>query len=167
VNDISAFRLDESMPEVVSRYGAGVVLMHMRGIPSTMHTLAPSSDIFSEVYEELQIAVNTAYKSDIGRDRIMLDPGIGFGKNAQESLQLINQLSGLESLQLPILVGTSRKSFIGEVLDKPVGERLLGTVASSIVAILGGAHVLRVHDVEEVDVAARMVDAILNEGIPE
>ena len=165
VNDISTFRFDEKMPELVNRFQAGVVLMHMRGTPSTMHTLPPSTDIFQEVYEDLQIAVNKAYKYDIAHDRIVVDPGIGFGKNAKESLQLVNRLSGLRSLQLPVLVGTSRKSFIGKVLDQRVGERLLGTVASSIVAVLNGAHILRVHDVEEVGAAVKMVDAITNESL--
>jgi len=167
VNDISAFRLDQKMPEVVNRFQAGIILMHMRGTPSTMHKLSPSADIFQEVYEDLQIAVNKAYKSAIPRDRIVLDPGIGFGKNAEESLQLLNRLSYLQTLRLPILVGTSRKSFIGKVLDRPVEARLMGTVASSIVAVLNGAHILRVHDVEEVDTAARTVDAIMTESLPE
>ena len=111
--------------------------------------------------------VNKAYKCNIPRDRIILDPGIGFGKNTEESLQLINRLPGLFSLQLPVLVGTSRKSFIGKVLDRPIGERLLGTLASSIVAILNGAHILRVHDVEEVGIAVKMVDAITAESLPQ
>ena len=97
----------------------------------------------------------------------MLDPGIGFGKDARESLQLVNRLSDLQTLQLPILVGTSRKSFIGKVLDRPVEERLLGTVASSIAAVLNGAHVLRVHDVDEVGQAVKMVDAIATESLSE
>ena len=97
----------------------------------------------------------------------MLDPGIGFGKDARESLQLVNRLSDLQTLQLPILVGTSRKSFIGKVLDQPVEDRLLGTVASSIVAVLNGAHVLRLHDVGEVGTAIKMVDAIATESLPE
>lgn len=166
VNDISAFHFDERMPGLVSQFKAGVVLMHMRGTPSTMHTLPPSQDIFQDVYEGLQKAVSRAYKSDISRDNIILDPGIGFGKNAQESLQLINRLSGLLDFQLPVLVGTSRKSFIGKVLNQPVGERLPGTIASSVVAILRGAHILRVHDVEEVGSAVRIVDAILLESLP-
>jgi dihydropteroate synthase len=166
INDISAFRLDESLPELVSQEKAGVVLMHMRGQPSDMHLLPPSPDIFQEVSDDLQIAVNTAYKHDIPRDRIMVDPGVGFGKNAEESLQLINRLSGLQFLRLPILVGTSRKSFIGQVLDQPVEERIMGTVASSIVALLKGAHVLRVHDIEELSAASRMADAIAAEGVP-
>jgi dihydropteroate synthase len=167
VNDISAFKFDEKMPEVVNRFQAGIILMNMRGTPSTMHKLPPSTDIFQEVYEDLQMAVNKAYKSAISHDRIILDPGIGFGKNAVESLQLLNRLSGLQALQLPILVGTSRKSFIGKVLDQPVGARLMGTVASSIVAVLKGAHILRVHDLEEVDSAARTADAIMTESLPE
>jgi dihydropteroate synthase len=166
VNDISAFRFDEKMPQLVNRFGAGLVLMHMRGTPSTMHALPPSADIFQEVHEDLQIAVNTAYESGIDRDKIVLDPGIGFGKNAKESLQLINRLMGLQDFHLPVLVGTSRKSFIGKVLDQPVGERLLGTVASSVVALLNGAHILRVHDLEQVRSAVRMADAIASESLP-
>lgn len=166
INDISAFRFDEEMPEVVNHFKAGVVLMHMRGTPSTMHTLPASTDIFQEVYDDLQTAVNTAYKYNIAHDRIVVDPGIGFGKNAKESLQLVNRLSGLQSLELPVLVGTSRKSFIGKILNQPVETRLLGTVASSIVAVMKGAHILRVHDVGEVEAAIRMVDAIATESFP-
>jgi dihydropteroate synthase len=167
INDISAFRLDRTMPEIVNRFQAGVILMHMRETPATMHRLPPSPDIFREVHKDLQIAVNKAYKSNIAHDRIVLDPGIGFGKNATESLQLINRLPGLQTLQLPILVGTSRKSFIGQVLDQPVGERLMGTLASSVVAALNGAHILRVHDCGEVAAALKVVDAIVNESLPE
>jgi dihydropteroate synthase len=166
VNDISAFRFDKKMPDLVNQFGAGVVLMHMRGEPSTMHQLPPSDDIFQTVYDDLRSAANMAYESNINRDKIILDPGIGFGKNAEESLQLINRLPGLQDFQLPVLVGTSRKSFIGKVLDQPVGERLLGTVASSLVAVLKGAHILRVHDVEEVGSAVRMADAIASESLP-
>ena len=166
INDISAFTFDESLPGLVSQAKAGVVLMHMRGRPSDMHLLPPSEDIFQEVCDDLQIAVNKAHKHDISRDRIMVDPGVGFGKNAKESLQLINRLSGLQFLRLPIMVGTSRKSFIGVVLDQPVEERIMGTVASSIVALLKGAHVLRVHDIEELAAASRMADAIAAEGLP-
>jgi dihydropteroate synthase len=167
INDIGAFRLDPPMAEVVSRWKAGVILMHMRGTPAVMHTLPPSQNILNEVRDDLQVAVNKAYKSNIQRDRIILDPGIGFGKNAEESLQLVNRLSILEDLKLPILVGTSRKSFIGAVLNRPVGERLLGTAASVVAAILRGAHVLRVHDVSQLREVSKMADAILAESLPE
>jgi len=167
INDISAFRFDERMPELLNQFQAGAVLMHMRGTPADMHTLPPSRDIFREVFGDLQTAVNKAYKHNVPHDRIIVDPGIGFGKNAEESLQLLNRLSGLRGFQLPILVGTSRKSFIGRVLDEPVENRLMGTVASSIVAVVNGAHILRVHDVREVRSAVKIVDAIATESLPQ
>jgi dihydropteroate synthase len=165
VNDISALRFDERMAAVVAGFEAGVVLMQMRGSPATMHRLPSSSDIVGEVCRDLQVAVDKAASADIGHDRILLDPGIGFGKNAEENLVVMNRLTGLAGLRLPILVGPSRKSFIGRILDRPVHDRLLGTAAASAVCIFRGAHILRVHDVEEIGQVARVVDAILAEQI--
>lgn len=132
-----------------------------------MHQLPPSADIIRDVCEGLQIAVNTAYKSGIDRDRIVVDPGIGFGKNAVENLQILNRLRFLEEMGLPLLVGPSRKRFIESVLGLPVDQRIVGTVAAAVVAVLNGAHMLRVHDVAEVHQATQVTDAILSEALPE
>jgi len=165
INDISALRHSPGMAETVSRFQAGLILMHMRGNPSTMHLLEPSPDIMSEVIEELQISLDKAVRLKVSRDRIILDPGIGFGKNHQENLLLLNRLPQLAELGFPLLVGTSRKRFIGAILDRPVTERLSGTIASSVVAILNGSHILRVHDVAEMKEAAEIVDSITLEKL--
>lgn len=163
INDISAFRFDPQLPQVVARWQAGVVLMHSRGTPETMQTLPPSPDILAEIQSTLQEALETARQSQIGRDRILLDPGIGFGKTAEQNLQIVNRLSALEAFHLPLLVGTSRKSFIGRILNQPPEERLLGSLASSGAAVLRGACVLRVHDVRETRQVTDVIDAILAE----
>lgn len=165
INDISALRHSPGMAETVSRFQAGLIVMHMRGNPSNMHLLEPSPDIMSEVIEELQISLDKAVRLKVSRDRIIVDPGIGFGKNHQENLLLLNRLPQLAELGFPLLVGTSRKRFIGAVLDRPVTERLSGTIASSVVAILNGAHILRVHDVAEMKEAAEVVDSITLEKL--
>lgn len=167
INDISSFRFDPGITEVVAQSEAGVIVMHCRGTPATMHQLPPSADIIRDVCEGLQIAVNTAYKSGIDRDRIVVDPGIGFGKNAVENLQILNRLRFLGEMGLPLLVGPSRKRFIESVLGLPVDQRLVGTVASAVVAVLNGVHMLRVHDVAEVYQATQVTDAILSEALPE
>ncbi len=167
INDISSFRFDPGIAKVVARSEAGVVLMHCRGTPATMHQLPPSTDIIRDVHDGLQIAVNTAYKSGIDRDRIVVDPGIGFGKDAVENLQILNRLRFPEELGLPVLVGPSRKRFIESVLGLPVDQRLVGTVAAAVVAVLNGAHMLRIHDVAEVRQATQVTDAILSEALPE
>jgi dihydropteroate synthase len=167
INDISSFRFDPRLVEVVTDSAAGVVLMHCRGTPLTMHQLPPSADIIRDVLGGLQIAVNTAYKSGIDRDRIVVDPGIGFGKDAVENLHILNRIDFLEALGLPVLVGTSRKRFIDSILGLPVDQRLMGTVASAVAAVLKGVHMLRIHDVAEVRQATRVADAILLEALPE
>lgn len=165
INDITALRYSPEMAEVVSTWKAGVILMHMRGEPSSMHLMEPSGDIVSEVFEELQISVDKAVRFSVSRDRIIIDPGIGFGKNHQENLILLNRLPVLADLGLPLLIGTSRKRFIGAILGRPVSQRSYGTIASSAAAILKGVHILRVHDVAEVKEAAEVVDAITLEKL--
>ncbi len=163
VNDISSLRFDPEMGGVARREKAGLVLMHMRGTPATMQTLPPSEDIIAEVVEGSRAAVSEAFKWGILRDRILLDPGIGFGKTAQDNLVLLNRLSFLDEFDLPVLVGPSRKSFLGTILNRPVQDRAMGTAAACSAAILRGAHVLRVHDVGPVRQISDVVDAILAE----
>ncbi len=163
VNDISALRADPKIGRLVAREQAGLVLMHMRGRPKTMQKMPPSADILKEIQSDLQLALETAYAQQIQRDRIILDPGIGFGKTLQDNLRILNRLAFLERFDLPLLVGTSRKSFIGELLDVPPSGRLLGTAASVAGAVLRGAHMIRVHDVAEMRSVVRIVDALLCE----
>ncbi|MGI8782932.1 MAG: dihydropteroate synthase [Acidobacteriota bacterium] len=163
INDISAFRFEPELAVEIATTGAAVILMHSRGTPHTMQQLPPSPDILSDVTRTLAAAVAQAFQSGISRDRILIDPGVGFGKTAQDNLKILQRLSLLSRFELPVLVGTSRKSFIGKILDLPLEERLWGTAATVAAAVLGGAHAVRVHDVVENRQVCRIVDAILEQ----
>ncbi len=163
VNNVGALQLDPDVAEIAGRTGAAIVLMHMRGTPRTMQTLPPSRDILKEIEQSLAHAVDLADGHGISRDRIILDPGIGFGKTVEDNLKVLNRLSRLGKLRLPLLVGTSRKSFLGKILDLPVQERLLATAASVVMAVVRGAHIVRVHDLNEIVYALRIADSILGE----
>jgi dihydropteroate synthase len=165
VNDISAFRFDDRMPLVVSESGAPVILMHMKGVPKTMQSHPYYEDLYQEIqcFLEERIATATAY--GISREKIIVDPGIGFGKSVKHNLAIINNLHFLEDINRPILLGISRKSFIGKILSLPPRQRSEGTIASAVLSVLKGAHILRVHDVERVKRAITVAEAILNEGI--
>jgi dihydropteroate synthase len=163
INDISAFRFDDRMPLLVSDSGAPVILMHMKGVPKTMQSNPFYEDLYQEIrcFLEERIATATAY--GIQREKIIIDPGIGFGKSMRHNLAIINNLHFLEILDRPILLGISRKSFIGKILNLPPQERSEGTIASAVLSVLKGAHILRVHDVERVKRAITVAEAILNE----
>ena len=164
VNDISAFRFDSELPGIIRKWDAGVVLMHMRGTPETMQERAFSKDILGEVKADLQTAVAKAQESGISKEQIAIDPGIGFGKTLEDNCKILNRLSFLDSFDLPIVFGTSRKSFLGKILDLPAQDRLWGSAASVAVSIMRGAHIVRVHDVKEMHQVARITDAVLAEG---
>jgi dihydropteroate synthase len=151
VNDISGFRLDPAMSETVSRAGATAVVMHMQLDPTY-------DDLFAEVIAQLRASVEMGTKAGIRQ--IIVDPGIGFGKGRRENIDLLRGLARFHSLGCPVMVGPSRKAFIGEILDLPVEERLEGTLAAVVVAILSGVHIVRVHDVKQVRRAARMADSL-------
>jgi len=165
VNDITAFRCDPEMPRIVSEWDAGVVLTHMRGTPKTMQERPFSENILEEIQTDLQVAISKACQNGIARERIIIDPGIGFGKSLEDNCRILNRLSFLEGFRLPILIGTSRKSFLGKMLDRPAAERIWGTAASVVVAILRGVHIVRVHDVVEMNQVARVTDVILAESL--
>lgn len=139
--------------------------MHMRGTPESMQQIPPSPHILHEIKSDLHTALDRAYEHQIQRDRIVLDPGIGFGKTLEDNLKILNRLSFLDVFQLPILVGTSKKSFLGKILDLPVDRRLFGTAASVVVAIMRGAHLVRVHNVAEIREVVSVTDALLAEKI--
>jgi dihydropteroate synthase len=139
--------------------------MHLRGDFETMHAEPRYSDLLGEVAAELREALARGALSGVSRERTIVDPGIGFAKNAAHSLELLRRLPELAALDRPILAGPSRKSFIGKVLDLPVGERLVGTAAAVAACVLGGAHVVRVHDVAEMAQVARLCDAIREDGL--
>jgi len=163
VNDISALRFDERVADEAARACAGLVLMHSRGTPDTLHSLPPVADILPEVTESLRRSIAVAEGRGVSRAQIVIDPGIGFGKSQPQNLELLAKLDVLaaEFADFPLLVGTSRKSFIGRLLgDAPPDRRLHGTMASATAAILHGAHIIRVHDVRAAVETARIADAI-------
>ena len=169
VNDISALRFDFYVADAAARAGAGLVLMHSRGTPATMHRLPPVADIMHEVVSSLGASIKMAERRGIARESIAIDPGIGFGKSQEQNLELLARLDDLSVVfpDLPILVGTSRKSFIGKILadednaQAPTNQRLYGTIASVAAAVLGGAHIIRVHDVRPTVECVKVLDAIL------
>jgi len=163
VNDISALRFDFHLADEAARAGAGLVLMHSRGTPATMHRLPPVADIFGEVTSSLRRSITMAERRGVARESIALDPGIGFGKSFEQNIELLAKLDQLVEAfpDFPVLVGTSRKSFIGRLLnDAPVEERLHGTMATITASILRGADIVRVHDVRAAVETARVTDAI-------
>ncbi|HEX9760036.1 MAG TPA: dihydropteroate synthase [Candidatus Acidoferrales bacterium] len=167
LNDVSALRFDTALAEVARRCRLPLILMHMRGTPRTMQQAPFARDVIADVRSGLRAAVARAVKAGLKRTQLILDPGIGFGKSYAQNFELLARLPELASLGFPLLVGTSRKRFIGATLasDKgelPPGERVWGTAATVTASILGGAHIVRVHDVAEMAQVARMADAVLN-----
>lgn len=160
LNDISGLSHDPGMAALAAESGAPVVLMHMRGEPRTMQQHAQYGDTVGEVIRELRAAVRAALEAGIDPQRIVVDPGIGFAKGAEDNLRLLARLPSLGSLGYPLLVGLSRKSFLGQVTGRPVEGRLAATVAAHVLAVLGGADILRVHDVAEAVEAVKVVDAV-------
>lgn len=168
VNDISALRFDFHIADEAAKFGAGLVLMHSRGTPATMHKLPPVADIMEEVTRSLRASIAMAEKRGVKRESIVLDPGIGFGKSQEQNIELIAKLDTLASAfpDLPILIGTSRKSFIGRMLadeddnPAPVAGRLHGTMATMTAAILKGADIVRVHDITATVETVRITNAL-------
>jgi dihydropteroate synthase len=161
VNDVTALRGDPGMAALCAERGVGVVLMHMPGSPRTMQDDPAYADVVGEVKAFLAGRVEVAVNAGIAEERIWLDPGIGFGKTLEHNLELLRRLRELRELGRPLVIGTSRKSFIGKVDDSEVGERIGGTIASSVLAAAEGADILRVHDVAEMAQALRVASAIL------
>ncbi|HEX5609139.1 MAG TPA: dihydropteroate synthase [Solirubrobacterales bacterium] len=161
VNDVTALRGDPGMAALCAERGATVVLMHMLGDPRTMQRDPTYDDVVAEVGAFLAERLQAAVAAGIAEEKIWLDPGIGFGKTAEHNLELLRRLPELRRLGRPLVVGTSRKSFIGRLDGSPAGERLGGTIASSVLAAAEGAAVLRVHDVAEVAQAMKMATAVL------
>src|SRR4029077_1368213 len=165
VNDVSAFRWDAKMAKTVAELKCGAVLMHMRGHPEEWRTLPRASDILVIVKRELRQFADAAGMAGVKRERIVLDPGFGFGKNLEENYPLLRGLDELSQLRYPLMVGVSRKSFIGRTLarggkDAPVEDHLYGTVAAETAAVLKGAHIVRTHDVRTCVEAVRVADVV-------
>jgi dihydropteroate synthase len=162
VNDISGLRFDPDLGRLAAESGAGLVLMHIRGQPRTMQERIQYDDLIGEIRAELQDSVGWALDAGCRPEQLVVDPGIGFGKTAEQNLELIDELDRIGQLGYPVLVGPSRKSFIGKTLGLEVDDRLEASLAACVVALLRGARVFRVHDVMAARRALDMAEAITN-----
>ena len=168
VNDVSALQFDPALSEVIRRRKVPVILMYMRGNPANMQKGPFAKNVFRDVSVGLRAAIRRASNARILKSQIVLDPGIGFGKSYRQNFELLAHLERFAALGFPLLVGASRKAFLGATLGttkspSPASERIWGTAATITAAILGGAHVIRVHDVAEMAKVARVADAITAE----
>jgi len=164
INDISAGTFDPQMLSVVAKLGIPIVLMHLRGTPQTMQKLTNYQDLIGEIYQFLASRVQAAIAAGIDRHQIAIDPGIGFAKTGEQNLEILRRLPIFRSLECPILVGPSRKSFIGKILDRSEPKaRVWGTAAACSAAIAGSADILRVHDIPEMRDVCQVADAIFRE----
>jgi len=168
INDVSGLRHDPRLAEVVAHHAVPLVLMHMRGTPRTMQKLPFAKYVMKDVVNGLKKSVSIARKAGVAKSKIIVDPGIGFGKSSEQNYELLAKLGEIAKLGYPLLVGTSRKGFLGRTLARnrgpaPPEKRIWGTAATVTASILGGAHIVRVHDVEEMAQVARIADAILNQ----
>jgi dihydropteroate synthase len=161
INDISALRFDPEMKEVASKYKVPIVLMHIKGTPKEMQKDPSYEDVIAEITEYLRQSIKIAQDAGIAREKIIIDPGIGFGKRVQDNLNVLKNLKEFSILGCPILIGCSRKSFIGRVLDLPVEERSEGSLAALAVAVMNGANIVRVHDVKESKRVVSLIDAVI------
>jgi len=164
INDISAGRFDPRMLPVAARSGAGLILMHMKGTPRTMQIAPHYDDVLGEVKGFLKERLEAAEACGVPRENVVLDPGIGFGKKLEHNLVLLNNLDAFADLERPLLVGISRKAFIGKILKLEAPDRLEGTIAAAIVSILHGASLIRVHDLQAVKRAVAVAEAIISQG---
>jgi dihydropteroate synthase len=166
INDVSGLDYDPHLAEVVACHGAGLVLMHMRGEPRTMQKRPFARDALKDVSRGLRASIKKAQRAGVSKSQIVVDPGIGFGKSFRQNFELIVSLPKLAKLGYPLLIGTSRKGFLGATLARegrsvPANERLWATAATVTASILGGAHIVRVHDVPEMLQVARVADFLL------
>jgi dihydropteroate synthase len=166
VNDISGLRGDPRLAEVAAKHGAPIILMHMRGTPRTMQNAPFARAVMPDVLAGLRKSISIARKHGVKKSQIVIDPGIGFGKSFSQNHELLAKLPELAKLGYPLLVGTSRKGFLGATLAKngkpaPIEARIWGTAATVAASILNGAHIVRVHDVAEMAQVARVTDSIL------
>lgn len=165
INDISGGTFDTDMLATVAQLGVPIVLMHIRGTPQTMQKLTDYQDLIGEIYQFLERQIDVADAFGIDRTKIIIDPGIGFAKNYDQSLEILRRLSEFRSLNCPILVGPSRKSFIGRILNQPDPKaRIWGTAAACCAVIASGADILRVHDVREMRDVCCVADAIFRQS---
>ncbi|RMD55640.1 MAG: dihydropteroate synthase [Nitrospirae bacterium] len=161
INDISGLRFDQHMPYIAAKYNVPVVIMHIKGVPETMQFDTRYNDLMEEIREYLKKSIDIAKSAGVKDDHIIVDPGIGFGKSYRQNLVILNKLSYLKKLGKPILIGPSKKAFIGDILGGlPPNERVEGTAASVAISIMNGANIVRVHDVKVMSRVAKVADAI-------
>ena len=166
INDVSGLRSDPRLAEVAAQYRVPLILMHMRGNPRTMQKMQFAKDAMKDVVNGLKKSVAVAHQAGMTKSQIILDPGIGFGKSFEQNYELLARLPELAKLGYPLMVGTSRKGFLGATLTKngkpvPADQRIWGTAATVTASILGGAHIVRVHDVAEMAQLARVADCLV------
>lgn len=164
VNTVKGTPAPSGLIKAARDFQAAVVLTHIKGTPRSMQKNPLYDDVMAEISAALASSVENCLETGIKSDRIIIDPGIGFGKTVTHNLMILNRLKQFKKIGVPLLIGTSRKSFIGHVLDRTVTRRLPGTLATVTASILNGAHIIRVHDVAAARDAARMTDAILTES---
>jgi len=162
VNDISAFNMDKNMAAVVADKGVSVTLMHMQGKPESMQENPQYENVIDEIYEYLDGKASTAIDAGVSPDKIILDPGIGFGKTLDHNLSILNKISEFRSMGYPIMMGASRKAFIGTILDLPAEDRLEGSLAAAVWSVINGVNILRVHDVAETVRSVKIARAIMS-----
>ena len=167
INDISGLRFDQNMTNVAAENNIPVIVMHILGMPRNMQLNPVYDDVVKDIYNYFEKRIESLIQAGISKDNILIDPGIGFGKTTEHNLTLINNLHVFARLNKPILIGPSRKSFIGNILNLDVKNRLEGTAATVALSIARGAHIVRVHDVQEMVRVARITDAIINSKKPE
>ena len=160
INDISGLHFDPSLAEIAAREDTPLVLMHIRGTPETMQKDVRYSSLFPEIVQFLKDSIRTAESAGLDPGQIIIDPGIGFGKTVEDNLLILKHLSEFRILGKPILLGTSRKSFIGKILNTGVENRLEGTLATIAIGVLNGAHIIRCHDVPQAKKAIAVADAV-------
>jgi len=162
INDIAGLNYSPAIARLAAGYNAGLVLMHMKGNPRTMQKNPRYKTLIPEIIKYLKNSMRIAYKAGVKNNQIVVDPGIGFGKTLRHNLEILRNLVAFKVLGRPLLVGPSRKSFIGSILDLPVSERFEGTLASLVVCAINGANILRVHDVKAAKRALEVTEAIIN-----
>ena len=162
INDVSGLSFDNQMPETIAQLKAPVIIMHMKGNPSNMQENPKYKDVIDEIITYFKEKINIAINSGINREMIILDPGIGFGKTIEHNFKILSELNRFNNLELPLLIGPSRKSFIGLTLDLPPEDRLDGTAATVAVGVNNGARIVRVHDVKNMKRVAIIADKIRN-----
>lgn len=162
INDISGLSMDKNMKEVIAASGVSAVIMHIKGTPENMQENPEYKNVIDEIYDYLEDRTGMAVASGIEPEKIIIDPGIGFGKTLEHNLEIINKISEFKALGYPVMIGASRKSFIGGIIGLPAGERLEGSLAAAVYSVINGINVLRVHDVKETLRAVSVAKSIIN-----